>query len=57
MQNVLPHVGKSAAEATAKLLPLQRKAAAAKAARKAAKGAKAQVKAKKKWSVRKKPRQ
>ncbi|MET7289066.1 tyrosine-type recombinase/integrase [Streptomyces sp. NPDC005573] len=36
-QSVLPHVGKSAAEATAKLVPLQRKAEAEKAARKAAK--------------------
>lgn len=36
-QSVLPHVGKSAAEATAKLVPLQRKAAAEKAARKAEK--------------------
>ncbi|GHH91065.1 hypothetical protein GCM10017779_15220 [Streptomyces capillispiralis] len=38
-QSVLPHVGKSAAEATAKLVPLQRKAEAEKA-RKAAKKAK-----------------
>lgn len=44
-QSVLPHVGKSAAEATAKLVPLQRKAEqeekarqTAKAAKKAAKG-------------------
>ncbi|SES29043.1 Phage integrase family protein [Streptomyces qinglanensis] len=36
-QSVLPHVGKSAAETTAKLVPLQRKAEAEKAARKAAK--------------------
>ncbi len=36
-QSVLPHVGKSAAEATAKLVPLQRKAEAEKATRKAAK--------------------
>ncbi|MFI6409059.1 integrase [Streptomyces sp. NPDC050548] len=36
-QSVLPHVGKSSAEATAKLVPLQRKAAAEKAARKAEK--------------------
>lgn len=40
-QSVLPHVGKSAAEATAKLIPLQRKAEAEKAARKAAKKEKA----------------
>ncbi|MFH9069674.1 tyrosine-type recombinase/integrase [Streptomyces alboflavus] len=40
-QSVLPQVGKSAAEATAKLVPLQRKAEAEKAARKAAKKAKA----------------
>ncbi|MFI1783514.1 tyrosine-type recombinase/integrase [Streptomyces rubiginosohelvolus] len=40
-QSVLPHVGKSAAEATAKLVPLQRKAEAEKAARKAAKKEKA----------------
>lgn len=33
-QSVLPQVGKSAAEATAKLVPLQRKTAAAKAAQK-----------------------
>ncbi|MGA4801636.1 site-specific integrase [Streptomyces lavendulocolor] len=38
-QSVLPHVGRSAAEATAKLVPLQRKAKAEKA-RKAAKKAK-----------------
>ncbi|WP_392965908.1 tyrosine-type recombinase/integrase [Streptomyces sp. LN245] len=36
-QSVLPHVGKNAAEATAKLVPLRRKAEAEKAARKAAK--------------------
>lgn len=40
-QSVLPHVGRSAAEATAKLVPLQRKAEAEKAARKAAKKEKA----------------
>ncbi|NEB57473.1 tyrosine-type recombinase/integrase [Streptomyces griseus] len=40
-QSVLPHVGKSAAEATARLVPLQRKAEADKAARKAAKKEKA----------------
>lgn len=39
-QSVLPHVGKSAAEATAKLVPLQRKAEAEEAARKAAKARK-----------------
>jgi hypothetical protein len=39
-QSVLPQVGRSAAEATAKLVPLQRKAEAEKAARKAAKAAK-----------------
>lgn len=36
-QSVLPQVGRNAAEATAKLVPLQRKAEAEKAARKAAK--------------------
>ncbi|MFJ2598901.1 tyrosine-type recombinase/integrase [Streptomyces erythrochromogenes] len=36
-QSVLPHVGKSAAEATAKLVPLQRKAEQEEQARKAAK--------------------
>ncbi|MEU3390437.1 tyrosine-type recombinase/integrase [Streptomyces albidoflavus] len=40
-QSVLPHVGRSAAEATAKLVPLQRKAEAEKAASKAAKKEKA----------------
>ncbi|MER7897236.1 hypothetical protein ABTX62_14240 [Streptomyces sp. NPDC096046] len=35
--SVLPHVGRSAAEATAKLVPLQRKAEVEKAALKAAK--------------------
>ncbi|MFG2676182.1 tyrosine-type recombinase/integrase [Streptomyces sp. NPDC048445] len=39
-QSVLPHVGKSAAEATAKLVPLQRRTEAEQAARKAAKAAK-----------------
>ncbi|MES9592020.1 site-specific integrase [Streptomyces sp. NPDC094045] len=39
-QSVLPHVGKNAAEATAKLVPLQRKAEEEKAARKATKSAK-----------------
>ncbi|WEB41242.1 site-specific integrase [Streptomyces yunnanensis] len=67
-QSVLPQVGKNAAEATAKLVPLQRKAEAEKAARKVAKAkakktgkgkpedkAKAQAKAKKK-AKRKKPK-
>ncbi|WP_371776986.1 tyrosine-type recombinase/integrase [Streptomyces sp. NBC_01438] len=40
-QSVLPHVGRSAAEATAKLVPLQRKAEAETAALKAAKKEKA----------------
>ena len=60
-QSVLPHVGKNAAEATAKLVPLQRKTEAEEEARKAAKTAKkakdkakAQSKAKKKGK-RKKP--
>lgn len=39
-QSVLPQVGKSAAEATAKLVPLQRRAEEEKAARKATKAAK-----------------
>lgn len=39
-QSVLPEVGKSAAEATAKLVPLQRRAEEEKEARKAAKKAK-----------------
>lgn len=43
-QSVLPHVGKSAAEATAKLVPLQRKTEAVKA-RKAAKEAREKAKA------------
>lgn len=47
-QSVLLHVGKSAAEATAKLVPLQRKAEAEKAARKAAKKEKARKAAAKK---------
>ncbi|WP_043265434.1 tyrosine-type recombinase/integrase [Streptomyces sp. CT34] len=65
-QSVLPHVGKNAAEATAKLVPLQRKAEEEKAARKAAKTAKktkgeakSQAKAKKKSgekAKRKKPK-
>lgn len=44
-QSVLPQVGKNAAEATAKLVPLQRKTSAAQA-RKAAKKAKARDKKK-----------
>ncbi|MFD4233929.1 hypothetical protein [Streptomyces sp. McG3] len=57
-QSVLPHVGKSAAEATAKLVPLQRKAEAEKAARKAEKAAtkaktKDQARRKKKGKVKK----
>lgn len=40
-QSVLPQVGRSAAEAAAKLVPLQRKTEAEKAARKAAKKARA----------------
>ncbi|MEW2587973.1 tyrosine-type recombinase/integrase [Streptomyces virginiae] len=51
-QSVLPHVGKSAAEATAKLVPLQRKAEqeaqASKAAKKAKRAEKAKAKGKKK---------
>ncbi|AWI33040.1 site-specific integrase [Streptomyces tirandamycinicus] len=39
-QSVLPQVGRNAAEATAKLVPLQRKTEAEEAARKAAKAAK-----------------
>ncbi|MEU5898936.1 tyrosine-type recombinase/integrase [Streptomyces venezuelae] len=57
-QSVLPQVGKSAAEATAKLVPLQRKTEAEKArkaAKKAKDEAKAQAKAKKK-AKRKKPK-
>ena len=49
--SVLPHVGKSAAEATAKLVPLQRKSEAEEArktAEKAKKEAKAKARAKKK---------
>ncbi|WRZ57966.1 tyrosine-type recombinase/integrase [Streptomyces sp. NBC_01294] len=45
-QSVLPHVSKSAAEATAKLVPLQRKAEQEEQARKAAKKAKQAAKAK-----------
>ncbi|GAA2676851.1 tyrosine-type recombinase/integrase [Streptomyces lunalinharesii] len=54
-QSVLPHVGKNAAEATAKLVPLQRKAEEEKAARKAAKAAK-KAKAKKNGKGGSKPR-
>ncbi len=46
-QSVLPHVGKSAAEATAKLVPLQRKADAEEAERKAEKARKKAKRAKK----------
>jgi integrase len=62
-QSVLPHVGKNAAEATAKLVPLQRRTKAEQAARRAAKAAKkAKVKAKgraksKKKGERRKPDQ
>lgn len=62
-QSVLPHVGKNAAEATAKLVPLQRKAEAEeasrkeeKARRKARRAKKAQARGKKK-TKRKKPRE
>ncbi len=58
-QSVLPQVGKNAAEATAKLVPLQRKTEAEEAARKAAKKAKDKAKAEaraKKKGKRKKPR-
>ncbi|WP_434593900.1 tyrosine-type recombinase/integrase [Streptomyces sp. A5-4] len=57
-QSVLPHVGKNAAEATAKLVPLQRRTEAEQAARKAAKAAKkakGQAKEKRKGQL-KKPR-
>lgn len=47
-QSVLPHVGRSAAEATAKLVPLERKAEAEKTALKAAKKEKARKAAAKK---------
>ncbi|MGW2276388.1 tyrosine-type recombinase/integrase [Streptomyces sp. NPDC001770] len=46
-QSVLPHVGRSAAEATAKLVPLQRKTEAEEAARKAEKARKKAQRAKK----------
>ncbi|MFI8102615.1 tyrosine-type recombinase/integrase [Streptomyces sp. NPDC086023] len=53
-QSVLPHVGKSAAEATAKLVPLQRKAEQARKAAKVAKKAeKAKAKQKKKAKAKK----
>lgn len=54
--SVLPQVGKDAAEATAKLVPLQRRTEAEEAARKATKAAKkAKAKAKEKdWAKRKK---
>ncbi len=58
-QSVLPQVGKNAAEATAKLVPLQRKTEAEEAARKAAKKAAAKAKAEaraKKNAQRKKPK-
>jgi integrase len=54
-QSVLPEVGKNAAEATAKLVPLQRKAEAEKARKAAKKAKEAQAKAKKKGK-RKKPK-
>ncbi len=54
-QSVLPHVGKNAAEATAKLVPLQRRAEAEQAARRAAKAAKkAKAKAKAQAAAKKK---
>ncbi|MFB6941914.1 integrase [Streptomyces sp. NPDC060286] len=53
-QSVLPHVGKSAAEATAKLVPLQRKAEQEEQARKATKKAKKAEKAEKAKPKRKK---
>lgn len=58
-QSVLPQVGKNAAEATAKLVPLQRKAEAEQAAREAAKTVKKSKKAKtkgKKKHKQKKPK-
>ncbi|NUR03542.1 MAG: tyrosine-type recombinase/integrase [Streptomyces sp.] len=58
-QSVLPQVGKNAAEATAKLVPLQRKTEAEEAARKAAKKAKDKAKAEaraKRKGKRKKPK-
>ncbi|MFJ4972430.1 tyrosine-type recombinase/integrase [Streptomyces sp. NPDC088755] len=63
-QSVLPHVGRNAAEATAKLVPLQRRAEAEEAARRAAKAAKktkakvkAQAKTKKKAKRKKTTKQ
>ncbi|MEU0217081.1 hypothetical protein ABZ281_19040 [Streptomyces sp. NPDC006265] len=62
-QSVLPHVGKSAAEATAKLVPLRRKAEAEEAAQKAEQARKKAKRAKnaraegKKKSQRKKPQE
>ncbi|TGB05756.1 site-specific integrase [Streptomyces sp. MZ04] len=53
-QSVLPQVGKNAAEATAKLVPLQRKAEQEEAARKAAKAAKKSGKGKNKGKKPKK---
>ncbi|MGW6460289.1 tyrosine-type recombinase/integrase [Streptomyces sp. NPDC055078] len=53
-QSVLPHVGKSAAEATAKLIPLQRKADAEAAERRAAKARKKAKRAKKAQAENKK---
>ncbi|MET7650232.1 MULTISPECIES: hypothetical protein [unclassified Streptomyces] len=58
-QSVLPQVGKNAAEATARLVPLQRKTEAEearKAAKKAKDKAKAEARAKKKGN-RKKPKE
>ncbi|GFH38855.1 hypothetical protein SCWH03_51170 [Streptomyces pacificus] len=58
-QSVLPQVGKNAAEASAKLVPLQRKTEAEEAARKAAKKAKDKAKAEartKRKGKRKKPK-
>lgn len=56
-QSVLPHVGKNAAEATVKLVPLQRKAEAEEASRNEEKARrKAQARGKKK-TKRKKPRE
>ncbi|MFE9937116.1 hypothetical protein [Streptomyces hirsutus] len=61
-QSVLPQVGKSAAEATTKLVPLQRKAKAGEAARQAEKARKKAKRAEKtpaegkKKTRRKKPR-
>jgi integrase len=54
-QSVLPQVGKSAAEATAKLVPLQRKTEAEQARKAAKKAKEAQARAKKKGK-RKKPK-